>query len=283
MGIYSKVKPKQAVKVITFQKHQIVQTLDGKSYFCRKCGVPSGKIPTANFIKLQLNGSYRHGKKRELNDWFFCPDVDSTTILSAPIPQHFKRPAYQRNLSANYTGSRPRHWWENTTVRGHRFIHNGIDRTARDCKDFSNDDNIPYLICRKCNIAVPWVRRLILGEGALASLEEGKFTCPGTPEQVNSLIDRMHGLIDKWKIQNPDNSHNIVCRDEELRWNCDRCHRIGGSYFRFEMPRGKAKTKKQAPTEHTVMDRLGSEELDWRFHASVNTACTHHREPERIT
>ena len=137
----------------------------------------------------------------------------------------------------------------------------------------------------KREIAVPWVRRLIFGEGAKASMNEGQFSCTGTPAQVNCLVDRMHGLIDKWISDNPENPHKIVYRGDELRWNCGKCHKIGGSYFRFDLPRGKtaSKRKEPAPQAPKVMDRLGSEELDWRFHASVNTACTHHREPERIT
>ena len=128
-------------------------------------------------------------------------------------------------------------------------------------------------------MAVHFRRRQILDAGNAASLEENKGLCPGSPTQVRAIVADMQGRLDKWKLDNPENQHDLIIQEDELRWRCKRCDNIGGTFFHFDYhfngvlpPQGGERAA-----------RMQAKALDWRFEALVETACVLHQLPEKVT
>ena len=236
------------------------------NYFCRKCGVPCGKIPTSNFIKLQLNNSHRHGKVRALNEWFHCPDTLATNLLLAPIKDFTKRPTYIRKQNAK---------WFSKPIRGHSFKHNGITRLARDAWENRFDNTQSFLHCTKCEVAISWKRRNILEQGS-TSLPNGAGECSGSTVRIRTLKLRVRDQIKNWIDNNPTNQHKIVFLEDELRWHCASCNKIGGTFFSFDRA-PKMVGARSGDVNHAPMPKL----FDGKIFKALNTACEHHKLPER--
>ena len=79
-------------------------------------------------------------------------------------------------------------------------------------------------------------------------------------------------VIDK----NPTNQHKIVFLEDELRWHCARCNKIGGTFFSFERA-PKSKSARSGDVNHTPTPKL----FDEKIFKALNTACEHHKLPER--
>ena len=81
-------------QVFLFQGHKIIAAPSGNGYFCRLCGVPCGKMARTNNVQTLLKNSAMYDPNRQITDWYFCPDEDAESPLSAPIPNYRKRPLY---------------------------------------------------------------------------------------------------------------------------------------------------------------------------------------------